>query len=219
MEKFEAGTEFHAASNQEFRSRKDVMKELHSLLVSKQQTGEPRFVIIHGPGAAGETEAALEFVYAEGRHSARLWLDASSQRSLSKSAMRCLHALKQHYLNHGLENSPRYKLIVDTIRLPPCQCGGKPITVDSIAVRALSKWLSLEGNDAWLLVLDNYDDPENVDISAFMSMPRGAGSVLITSRRADTAVRRPKRASGGSRAKRDPGTWSGFHRGCQDPEE
>src|SRR6202042_1916277 len=49
-------------------------------------------------------------------------------------------------------------------------------------VGILPKWLSMEGNDQWLLVFDNVDDMKVIDKAKHF--PQGSsGTIIITSRR------------------------------------
>jgi hypothetical protein len=51
---------------------------------------------------------------------------------------------------------------------------------------ALSKWLSMNGNDMWLLVFDNVDDLKVVDRGRHFPQS-SSGTIIITSRRRGSA--------------------------------
>lgn len=71
-------------------------------------------------------------------------------------------------------------------------------------IHSVIDWLSIPGNDNWLLIFDNFDDIDLLDIRKFI--PRvPAGNVLITSRRKDVSsywkaieIRRMSREEGRS---------------------
>lgn len=62
---------------------------------------------------------------------------------------------------------------------------GKVITTD-IALEAVKSWLGAEGNPNWLIVVDNYDDLENVNILRFLPNT-STGNLIITSRKRSAA--------------------------------
>lgn len=71
---------------------------------------------------------------------------------------------------------------------------------EAIAIERVRRWLSQPGNDQWLLIFDNYDDPHlpglrsstGYDIRPLFPM-RSQGSILITTRSTKLAFSKPLR--------------------------
>lgn len=107
-----------------------------------QENGR-RTVIVHGLGGMGKTQ--LTAAYAK-RHrddySAILWLNARDEvllkQSFAKAAERILY---DHPSNIYMRNAVESRDLDE-------------------AVRAIRRWLDEPRNDRWLLIYDNYDDPE-----------------------------------------------------------
>ena len=117
-------------------------------------------VILHGMGGQGKTRLALDYghqVSAESESVVVLWFDATSKQSL----------------NRGFED------IADRWSGRRRRFANAKSRMDYVnEVLAERKWL---------LIFDNYDDPDHfTDINTFI--PPGQGSILITSRHADAGL-------------------------------
>ncbi|KAI1847293.1 hypothetical protein JX265_013981 [Neoarthrinium moseri] len=134
--------------------------------------GRRRIVVLHGLGGIGKTQLAVAYTtrYRD-EYSAIFWLsikdEASIRHSFTKAAMQIL---RQHPDTSGL-NALDLQQNHDEV------------------IEAVKTWLSLPGNTRWLLVYDNYDNPQlangvdgaGIDIRRFLPMPY-QGSIIITTR-------------------------------------
>ncbi|KAI1839733.1 hypothetical protein JX266_014053 [Neoarthrinium moseri] len=134
--------------------------------------GSRRIVVLHGLGGIGKTQLAVAYTtrYRD-QYSAIFWLsikdEASIRHSFTKAAMQIL---RQHPDTSGL-NALDLQQNHDEV------------------IEAVKTWLSLPGNTKWLVVYDNYDNPQvpngvdgtGIDIRRFLPMSY-QGSIIITTR-------------------------------------
>lgn len=143
----------------------------HSLLPSDPQDGR-KIHVLHGLGGIGKTQLAIAYCRKhQAIYSAILWLNGNSKDTLFQS----LAAFAAYARIDGLQGS--------TVRATG---HGQETAEKANAVR---RWLALEGNCRWLVVLDNVDrdydaevkDPQAYDIESFLPAA-DQGSILITTR-------------------------------------
>lgn len=177
--------------NNFFVGRQDALKQLDSVI---SQIHDKHLAVIYGIGGIGKTELVAQYIYSRHGHedAAVLWLDASNLDSLRDSSLLIAEQLVDHYVKlvaSGHEQVPYARvaesldlkgMLDDTGRVEKAIC-----ELDSI-VRAVMNWLGLESNKNWLLVYDNYDDPEAFAIVKCMPLSH-AGNIIITSRCRDCA--------------------------------
>ena len=158
-----------------FVQRDTEMAQLEKFFGSDVDTDRKRrkVFVVHGLGGMGKTQLCVEYVR---RHkedfTAVFWLDGASKDALRQSLANAAARLpKEGPLSAGLPVPDAHD-------------------VDG-SIEALLRWLSLEANTGWLLVLDNIDrewqgangraDPEAYDFKDYLP-PADHGSVLITTR-------------------------------------
>jgi hypothetical protein len=101
-----------------------------------------RAAVVHGLGGIGKTQLAAAYASQQrDKYSAVFWLNARDETSLKQSFARVAgRILREHpsvvYVKNAVESRD----------------------LDE-AVEAVKRWLELPGNDRWLVVCDNYDNP------------------------------------------------------------
>jgi hypothetical protein len=131
-----------------------------------------KVVVVHGLGGIGKTQLAVEFARRHHhRFSAVLWLDGSSEASL-----------KQWFVDMA-QRLPRSELTAEGA----AQISDATVEAD-VAVRECKRWLSIQSNPHWLLLIDNVDrdhrdrdDPQAYNVQSYLPYA-DHGSILITSR-------------------------------------
>lgn len=147
---------------QRFVPQQSVLTDVRLRLFASGQPQSPR-VVLQGMGGSGKTQLALECCrYAQEtlQFIATLWIDASSPRSVTES----------------------YKAIAS------CILKNLPDNNDDMhAVTAVQNVLR-DWKQQWLVVFDNYDDPEAFQVRSINDyIPTGVnGAILFTSRHHDT---------------------------------
>lgn len=142
-----------------FVGRDAEIGRISQILQPETTCTKQRRLALGGMGGVGKTQLAI--AYAERyrhHHDSIFWLNATSELTLRAScrllAGRLIHA-------QDLEN----------------------LNDDQILLR-IHEWLSDTRNTRWLLIFDNYDEPEQFNISKYC--PYAAhGSIIITSRLPD----------------------------------
>ena len=139
-----------------FIGRDTELEQIKRILLPDSNSPTRKVLVLGGMGGIGKTQLAT--TYAK-RHSSSyssvFWLNATSEATL-KSSFR------------GVAN-----------RVLPPETVGK-LDDDEVCVR-VSSWLSELDNNRWMLVVDNYDDPDQYDIAKYY--PSVAhGSIIITTR-------------------------------------
>lgn len=147
-----------------FIGRTKELKQLHDWLSPKSQPNRQRIISIVGIGGVGKTQLSLAHVRdCADDYSSVFWVNAKDQASLRQS-MVDLSAMIFH--ESGADSNSE-KLKINKVR----------------------HWLSEPGNDQWLFIFDNYDDPRlpgmnsstGYDVRSYFPH-RVQGSILITTR-------------------------------------
>lgn len=175
--------------NQRFRGREKLLKKLHSTFDDRVQVSDikRRTAVLHGLGGMGKSQISIEYVYRYSDfYTSIFWIDATSQATLSRSALAMVQQLVSHYkriytscdifqieVMLGLSGCIGSSGCIDTKETPPERL-----------FQVIRDWLSISGNSRWLIVLDNYDDIESVQRKQLV--PTGNfGSVIITTRNSE----------------------------------
>jgi len=132
---------------------------MEAILKPKDLSVEQRRLVVGGMGGIGKTQLAITYAVRH-RHSYEsiFWLNATSSKTLQDS----LHQLVQHILTPD--------------ELKHCD--------DDQLVVHVSRWLSEPDNTRWLLIFDNYDEPDQYQINKFYP-DASHGSIIITTRLPD----------------------------------
>jgi hypothetical protein len=130
-------------------------------------------VVLHGLGGIGKTQLGLAYAMRhEEKFSAIFWLNANDNDSLRLG----FRAVAQHVLKYHPSTSLLASIDLDDL--------------DRV-VHAVKAWLDLQKNTRWLMIYDNYDNPQisgnadssAVDIRRFLP-GSNHGSIIITTRSA-----------------------------------
>ena len=129
-------------------------------------------VVLHGLGGIGKTQLAVSYMQRyRDEYSAIFWFNINDQASIEQSFTRVARQILQQH--------PDTKPL-STIDLQ----GDQGEVIDTVKA-----WLSLPGNTRWLLVFDNYDNPQlsnqtnngAIDINRFLPAS-WQGSIIVTTR-------------------------------------
>lgn len=131
-------------------------------------TGRQTIVALHGMGGMGKTQLGIHMIKRSGsRYSLVYWLNAKDESTLKAGLTALAIEVTKISASSTLINAHEEERLVQ---------------------QAL-QWLSQQGNDRWMIVYDNYDDPRlpgiqcatGYDIRAYFPS-RAQGSILITTR-------------------------------------
>ena len=178
--------------NNNFTGRDWELAEIHKTLYCAESiVSQQRVMVLHGLGGIGKTQLAIQYAYIHRKDYTSVWLvNASTTQTLSQGFLEIARQLFSHYTKKTTAGmKPDGAQIAGALGLPPdvVDRNGKLTVsrdVTDIVTTAIIGWFAAEGNNRWLLIIDNYDDLRNVDIFDFLH-PGSVGSILITSRSRD----------------------------------
>lgn len=137
-----------------FKGRGDELAEMTRILSPIQKPPRQQCLTINGKGGLGKTQLAIAY--------AKLYCERGSP---AYDSVLLLNATSKSKLKES------FRRIAKRIF--------KKMPESEDAVHHTLRWLSDPKNTGWLLIFDEYDDPDQFDISNYF--PGGAhGSILIT---------------------------------------
>lgn len=139
-----------------FIGRDTEVEQMKRILLPDSNPPTRKVLVLGGTGGIGKTQLAITYAKRHGScYSSVFWLNATSEVALNSSLRRVANRI------FFPENVGR-------------------LDDDEVCIQ-VSSWLSELNNDRWMLVLDNYDDPDQYDIAKYYpSMAHG--SIIITTR-------------------------------------
>jgi predicted ATPase len=146
-----------------FIGRDTELEQMENILLSHSNYSTRKVLILGGMGGIGKTQLAINYAKRyRTSYSSVFWLNATSESTLNSSL-------------RDMAN-----------RILPPETVGK-LDDDQLRIQ-VSNWLSELDNTRWLLILDNYDDPHQYNLTKYY--PSVAhGSIIIT-------TRQPRRING-----------------------
>ena len=151
-----------------FIGRTNELQQLHDWLSPKSHPDRQRIMSIVGMGGMGKTQLSLAHVRdCADDYSSVFWVNAKDESSLRQSIAALSAVAFPESAGPAAPSADDEELKIDRVR----------------------RWLSEPGDDQWLLIFDNYDDPclpgmgssTGYDIRVYFP-PRAQGSILITTR-------------------------------------
>jgi Cdc6-like AAA superfamily ATPase len=142
-----------------FIGRDDELEQMKTILLSNPDSSGRKVLVLSGMGGIGKTQIAIR--YAKRHHtsySSVFWVNATSESTLTTSLRRLAPQILPGETIDQLDN-------------------------DQLWVQ-ISLWLSKLENSRWLLIFDNYDDPDQYQIEQYYPFV-AHGSVIITTRQLD----------------------------------
>jgi hypothetical protein len=179
--------------NRNFTGRQQELLSIHEVLRGDESdASHQRIMVLHGLGGLGKTQLATQYAYTyENDYTSIWWVNAETTATLSHDFLKITQKLITHHAQMRTRSGqePDHSWMGTMLGLPPDvidETGRLRASTDSKPIiEAAKMWLADEENQKWLLIIDNYDDLENVDITEFLPT-RSPGSVIITSRARDS---------------------------------
>lgn len=174
--------ENNLAYERHFIGREDELAQLQEWLSPSKE--RQNVVAISGLGGMGKTQLSLHFARQHyQRYSAVIWLNASNEVTLKAAYVSLAQRIRRHNRQHEAEQSE----VIEQLK-------------EEQAIQLVRQWLSQAKNKTWLLMFDNYDDPQlpgirsstGYDIRTFFSYST-QGSILITTRSSRITFAKPVR--------------------------
>ena len=151
-----------------FIGRMNELQQLQDWLLPTNHPHHQCIVSIVGMGGMGKTQLSLAYVrtYFD-TYSSVFWVNAKDETSLRQNMADLSSLIFHESAAPAAQSADDEKLKIEKVR----------------------RWLSEPGNDQWLLIFDNYDDPHlpgirsptGYNIRSFFPT-RSQGSIIITSR-------------------------------------
>lgn len=152
-----------------FVGRASSLSSIESVLLPFT-AAERKVVVLHGLGGIGKSQLAIEFAKQHRLdYTAILWLNAKTEETLKRSFAANASRLPRGSLSQELLDGPQNGEALSSI------------------LREMKTWLGLQGNDRWLLIYDNVDNPkipdnkreDAYDIRSYFPEAH-QGSILVT---------------------------------------
>jgi hypothetical protein len=151
-----------------FIGRTNELQQLQDWLSPKSHPNRQRIVSIVGMGGIGKTQLSLAHVRdCADDYSSVFWVNAKDETSLRQNMADLSAVIFHESAAPAAQSADDEKLKIDMVR----------------------RWLSEPGNDQWLFIFDNYDNPNlpgiqsptGYNIRSFFPT-RSQGSIVITTR-------------------------------------
>ena len=163
--------------------------QLLSDIVEDDGKGQGKIAVLHGLGGIGKTNIVVQYAWQNlAVYTFVWWIHSATTEVLKQSLMTAAQNLIHHLAANYPSGQPDYIVIACDLGIAwLIDASGQLVysaeSNDQERVEgALSKWLSMDGNDMWLLVFDNVDDLNVVDRARHFPQS-SSGTIIITSRR------------------------------------
>ena len=142
-----------------FIGRNNELEQMKTILLSNPDSSDRKVLVLGGMGGIGKTQMAIR--YPKRHHtsySSVFWVNATSESALKTSLRRLAPQILTSETVDQLDDDQLWAQI--------------------------SLWLSKLENSRWLLIFDNYDDPNQYQIEQYYPFV-AHGSIIITTRQPD----------------------------------
>ncbi|KAK5947934.1 hypothetical protein OHC33_011039 [Knufia fluminis] len=144
----------------EFVGRNTEIENIHAVLRPDEARKEQKRVVLGGIGGIGKTQLAIAYARQyQQSYTSVLWLNAASESTLYASLLPVAQAISAEQTD---------------------------LSTNEQVLAGVLKWLNRPDNARWLLVFDNYDEPDLFAINDFCPSV-GHGSIIVTTRLPDLA--------------------------------
>ncbi|KAF3913388.1 hypothetical protein ABW20_dc0107755 [Dactylellina cionopaga] len=193
-EKYRIPVDLPDPRNHNFKGREDVFRKIRGIfcpsdslsdLPARHSTICPRGrVTLCGLGGSGKSAVALEYAYKNANeYSAIFWVNGAKASELITSTRRVVESIANNYTE--VPSIEAYKHVAHSFGLDKLKISSKEDLMSAVdkqsPVGCLRNWLCQKSNDKWLLIIDNYDDPNACDLDALLPTQE-VGHIIITSR-------------------------------------
>lgn len=145
-----------------FVGRDAEIKKMQDAL-NRDRTWKQQRLVLGGMGGIGKTQLAVTYAKQHGEYYTSIfWLNATSEATIKAS----------------------FRAIADLIY----EVQDSAMLEGELSVIHMRRWLSDSINANWLLIFDNYDNPDGVNIELYYP-PASHGTIIVT-------TRRPERVAG-----------------------
>jgi hypothetical protein len=142
-----------------FVGRCSELDEIAGALQPGRTPQKQKRLVLGGMGGVGKTQLAIAYAESHrGTYSSVFWLNAASDAALKDSFQSIAHLIFDIQNPGALE--------------------------EKLTLTRIHQWLSDPKNTGWLLIFDNYDDPNQFKIDDYFP-PASHGAIVITTRRPD----------------------------------
>lgn len=178
--------------NENFTGRQEELVRIDEALHGgRSSVSEQRVMVLYGLGGIGKTQLATQYAYAyENSYTSVWWVNANTTATLSQDFFKIAQSLVMYYAqaHASIGQTPDYTWIATMLGMSPNLINHAGILTPSAdigpVVAAVKAWMANKDNQKWLLIVDNYDDLDDVQIADYL--PHSSGSVIITSRAQDS---------------------------------
>ncbi|KIX05938.1 uncharacterized protein Z518_03912 [Rhinocladiella mackenziei CBS 650.93] len=142
-----------------FIGRESEIAQMREILRPGDSSSEQRRLVLAGTGGMGKTQLAIAFATRhQQEYDSIFWLNAASEATLKDS----------------------FRLVAEAI----FDVQDAQVLQDEQSVIQTRRWLSDKKNTRWLLIFDNYDDPDQYRIEQYYPYV-SHGAIIVTTRRPD----------------------------------
>jgi hypothetical protein len=178
--------------NLQFTGRTKELQQLSDIIKGGGK-GQRKVAVLHGLGGIGKTNIVCEYAWRNRTaYSCVIWIHAGTAEVLENSFISVVKVLVRHLAANSSCAGPNYAEIACGLGIPGLISTSGQLVYNTESddqdriVEAVLKWLSLDGNDNWLLVFDNVDDLKVIDKAKHFPQS-SSGTIIITSRRRGSA--------------------------------
>jgi hypothetical protein len=175
------------SQNPQFTGRTKELQLLSDIVVGAGK-GQRKIAVLHGLGGIGKTNIVVQYAWQNlAIYTSVWWIHSATTEVLKQSLMTAAQNLIHHLAANYASGQPDYIAIACDLGIAGLiDASGQLVYISEFNDQervegALSKWLSMDRNDMWLLVFDNVDDLKVVDRARHF--PQSSSGTIITSRR------------------------------------